>query len=353
MLVPLRLLPMYELPETLSFSEPRFALAALAVVSVTGLLLAAARRWPAPLIAWLAFAAFVSPVLGLLQVGPQLVADRYSYLAGLPLALLAGGGALWLGSRGPRARVLVFALAGLVVVGSMVATWRYAAVWRDSESLWSYAYRTHPQSPVATLNLANARARASDRERLPERRHALAEQARELLELGFERSGEPRFLVNLAAVHGRLARLEPERREQHLQEAARLSGRGVVLALERGRLIPKFRLQHGVDLARVGRLDLARHELELFVAAEPASFEGRLFLGSVLRRLALWAEAVPELERAVELAPGRHSAWLELARALEGAGARERAALAYRRALALGPDDAHARRELDALGAGP
>jgi len=92
------------------------------------------------------------PVLGFLDNGPQITADRYSYLACLGWALLAGAAVLlWrIDQRSWRiptaAAVVILALAGL--------TWRQALIWRDSESLWSYALATEP-SFLANVNMGN------------------------------------------------------------------------------------------------------------------------------------------------------------------------------------------------------
>ena len=59
-------------------------------MSVT--LVLARRRWPAGLAAWAAYGAMLAPVSGLAHAGPQLVADRFSYLPSLALTLLLGAG---------------------------------------------------------------------------------------------------------------------------------------------------------------------------------------------------------------------------------------------------------------------
>ena len=56
------------------------------------MLIALRRRWPWAVAAAACYAIIVSPVLGLVQVGPQVAADRYTYLATLPFAVLAAGG---------------------------------------------------------------------------------------------------------------------------------------------------------------------------------------------------------------------------------------------------------------------
>src|SRR5204863_148165 len=62
----------------------------LAVAAITTAALLARRRRPWATVAWASYAVIVSPVLGLVQTGPQIAADRYTYLACLPWAALAG-----------------------------------------------------------------------------------------------------------------------------------------------------------------------------------------------------------------------------------------------------------------------
>jgi hypothetical protein len=108
--------------------DPRF-LTALAVVAVAVPLLLVLRA-RAVLAACAAFLLIVLPVLGLAQSGPQLVADRYSYLACMPFALLLAGGLrvreLALAAR----RATPWACAALCVVRGCSA-WR-AGPWSRS-----------------------------------------------------------------------------------------------------------------------------------------------------------------------------------------------------------------------------
>jgi tetratricopeptide (TPR) repeat protein len=100
----------------------------------------------------LAYAVTLSPVLGFLDNGPQITADRYSYLACLGWALLAGAVAL-LWKMGQRAWFIPVA-AGIVVLTLGGLTWRQVRVWRDSETLWAYALATEP-SFLAYVNMGN------------------------------------------------------------------------------------------------------------------------------------------------------------------------------------------------------
>ncbi|HEX9418402.1 MAG TPA: hypothetical protein VGA81_05065, partial [Methylomirabilota bacterium] len=80
MLVPLHLSPLYELPPVLGPWTPSFAVSALAVIGITGLAVGLRRRWPALAAAWAGYVVMLVPVSGIVHNGPQITADRYSYL---------------------------------------------------------------------------------------------------------------------------------------------------------------------------------------------------------------------------------------------------------------------------------
>ncbi len=168
---PFGLSPLYELPQRTELLTARFLAPALLAVALTVALVALWRRWPGLLVAWLYGALMVLPVSGLVvHAGPQLVADRYSYLAGLGWAVLAGG-ALWrwgmLSTARPdlvRAAVVTALVVALTaVLGAL--TWQQVQIWRNTETLWTHATRTE-RSSVAHLNLGVELAR--------QRRHAEA-----------------------------------------------------------------------------------------------------------------------------------------------------------------------------------
>src|SRR5947208_12704479 len=79
---PVNLSPLYELPPTVNPWAPPFIVSYGVVVAITALVLALRRRVPGLPAAWLAYVVGLLPVLGIFQSGPQLAADRYTYLAG-------------------------------------------------------------------------------------------------------------------------------------------------------------------------------------------------------------------------------------------------------------------------------
>src|SRR4029077_16954993 len=139
--IPILVAPMYQLRVGMDpYDGPMLASAAL-VIGLTGAPVWLRRRWPGGLAVWIAYVVLVAPVSGIIQSGPQLVAARYSYLPGLGLALLVGGGvcrlARWAVER-PRSRR--WALAGLAViaggyVGLAVLSWQLVWVLSDPETL--------------------------------------------------------------------------------------------------------------------------------------------------------------------------------------------------------------------------
>ena len=105
----------------------------LVIVTVVALVLW--RRMPYLLVGWLWYLVMLLPVIGLLQVGGQSMADRYTYLPQIGLAiavvwtLAAAAGRL--GSRAFPALASVGILAALAA-----AAWLQTTYWRNSESLW-------------------------------------------------------------------------------------------------------------------------------------------------------------------------------------------------------------------------
>jgi len=157
--LPLDLSPLYPMPARPSLLEPRFLLSTLAVLAITAALWAARGRWPAGLAAWAAYAILLAPISGIVHAGPQIVADRYSYLAGLPWALLVGAGVSAVvdaGARGAlRSAYARLALAGAAawLAGLASLTMVQVQAWRDPESLWSVALDADPACDFCHMNL--------------------------------------------------------------------------------------------------------------------------------------------------------------------------------------------------------
>ena len=144
--LPLDLSPLYQLPITVTWLHFALVIAgSVAAVTVR-------RRCPAFTAAWCSYVLILLPVLRIVQGGPQIVADRYSYLSCLGWALLAGGAAArkWAGAG------VVRAVAAAWILTLAALTWQQTEIWRNSVTLWSHAVSVNAESRAAHANLARA-----------------------------------------------------------------------------------------------------------------------------------------------------------------------------------------------------
>lgn len=155
-LIPLTFSPLYPLDLQLA-ENPATIIAVFAaiILSLWAVYAAYQRRW-VWIVVWLFYVISLLPVLGLLQVGSQAAADRYTYLPTLPfyllLATVAGIGAFHdkrTYQRLSRLGVLLFSII-LVVV-----TLQQSAVWRNDWVFWNYVVSFAPNSDLAQLNLGD------------------------------------------------------------------------------------------------------------------------------------------------------------------------------------------------------
>ena len=159
---PVQLIPLYELPTRIDPLSIRFVVPMVAFVLITAALIALRRRWPAGLAAWTLSVMMLLPISGAVHSGHQLAHDRYSYLSGLGLALLLGGGLMRLLSADLRRRlgpviVRSIALGAAVLVLMLgVATWDQSKIWQDSETLWRWAVEIDPECAVCWNNFGTS-----------------------------------------------------------------------------------------------------------------------------------------------------------------------------------------------------
>ncbi len=130
--------------------------AAVGLAVVTALALRWRGERPYLAVGWLWYVGMLVPVLGLVQVGMQAHADRYTYLPGIGL-LVAGVWGVSDGLAG-HARARRVAVAGVVVALAAlgVATARQVALWRDTRTLFTHARRVTGENVVVEQVLGNA-----------------------------------------------------------------------------------------------------------------------------------------------------------------------------------------------------
>lgn len=132
--------------------------AALAIVALTTALVVAVKRTSsavarAALVGWTWFVVTLMPVLGIVQVGAQAVADRYTYVPtiGVLLAVAFAARTLSASERAKRACAIV---AIVIVAVCAWRTWVEIAAWRDPLALAAHAVAADPEDHDAHVDLA-------------------------------------------------------------------------------------------------------------------------------------------------------------------------------------------------------
>jgi Flp pilus assembly protein TadD len=266
------------------------ALTGAALAAGTALALALRRR-PCVAVGWLWYLVTLLPVLGIVQVGLQATADRYSYVPLTGLFLLAVWGAGDLARRSPALRAAAGTAAVACLVALAAAARAQAGHWADSRSLSAHAARVAP-SWMALLDLGiDAQLAGSSDDAL-----AYLRRARDL------NPANVQVLYNLAWVHEQRREWEPA--VAGYRQAALLEPRD---------------------------------------ATAPTS------LGALLVSLGRSAEAVPWLERALRLAPDADRAHGALGGAYHRLGDRVRAERHLAEAVRLNPGDGESLYELGVI----
>jgi len=269
-------------------------------------------RQPAVLAGLAFYLCALAPVVGVVQVGTQAHADRYTYLPSL--GLIAGAGAAL--ALLPRRR-LVGALALVGVAALALAARAQVGVWRDTRALFAHALAVDEHNYLAHVKLGELDLEQGD---------LAAARAR------FERALaiQPRFAHAL----GKLALCDLAEGELVAARERLLAAR----ALEPDD--PELRLNLGVVELERGELEAARAHFEAVRALDPANADARFDLGLVAQRAGEPVAAEEHYRAALALAPEHVEAWSNLGQLLLAAGRLAEAEEALRRARELAPEDA-------------
>jgi tetratricopeptide (TPR) repeat protein len=322
---PARLSPHYPTPLGLSLDQRPVLASVLSVVIITAVAVVERRRMPMLTAAWGAYLAFILPVSGLMPTDSQIiVAQRYAYVAMLPLLLLAGGAGVWVTRRSTTvARVaLVGLLAGELCVFA-VRSRRLTPVWRNDETEERAVLAEFPDTEVTNRELALlllSQGRASEALKYAQRDVEIAP------ELSYSH-------MTLGSVLGRLGRLQ-DAIGQH-EQALRLN--------------PDFANAHysfGVAMFELGKVPEAAEHYELALRIKPDFADAHYSLGVAMFELGKVPEAVEHFEQAVQIKPDFADAHYNLGNALLEVGRLQEAIGQYEQAVRIKPDFAEAHNNL-------
>jgi tetratricopeptide (TPR) repeat protein len=154
--VPFHLSPLYPYRSLAVQFRLLYPLALVALVVLAAFFWRRRNRHPEGVAALVSYAALISPVV-VWQAGPHFAADRYSYLACLPFAVLLGG----VISRYGRTALLC---VGGGLLGLSVLSWQQARIWHDSIALWDHAIAIDGDSNIPFTSRGAARMGSGDLE---------------------------------------------------------------------------------------------------------------------------------------------------------------------------------------------
>lgn len=204
------------------------------------------RRAPWFLFGWLWFLGVMVPMIGIIQVGDQQQADRYSYLPSIGIFLILGCAGSTLAQVSREWKTIVRIVSVLAITGWSVAATYQASYWRDSVSLFSHTLEVTERNHLAHNNLGFA-----------------------FLKQGKLPAAVRQFSLAIQAV-------------------------------------PNYALAHynlGVAFDEQGHADAARRELETSLRLNARNAQAHQRLASVLMRSGEYSAAITHFRNAVQLAP--------------------------------------------------
>ena len=321
---PTKLAVFYPLPTGVPVAKAAAAGALLVAITVAALLRRRSSPWLA--VGWLWFLGMLVPVIGILQVGRQGMADRYTYLPSIGLFLALVWEVAALAARVPRraaARAATSAATVALLAALALACRAQVSTWKDSKSLFGHAIAVTQGNYLAHLNYGVALAHDGRED------EAVAEYIKAL-------TIQPNMVEAQAAYgtalhqQGRYAQALP-----HLRRALRLR--------------PDDAQLHrtlAIDLEDLGRRDDAIDELEAALEISPRFADAHYGLGSLLEKEGETDDALEHYRKALEINPDLTELYRPTGTLLAARGDLAGAAHYFAEAVRRQPDSAIARYNL-------
>ena len=294
---PTRLAAFYPHPnDTLAVWEVLLATGFLIAITVTAIVFRS--KWPYLFTGWLWYLLMLVPVIGLIQVGEQGHADRYTYLPHVGLFLLMVWGVADV-IQAHRSMWRVAAVTAPVVILALAATaFIQTSYWRNSETLWTHALVVTSDNDFAHNNL------------------------------GY-----------LCADSGQL-----DKAISHFEAAAMIRHAKTNKHYNVGSSFVEMNLAD--SLARKGRSDEAMVHYQQAIRLEPNYANAYYNRGNVLLAKGQIDDAIADWEKTLQLQPNDADAHTSLGNALLRKGSLNEAIVHYETALALAPEDPHSRNNI-------
>jgi tetratricopeptide (TPR) repeat protein len=298
MVLPVNLIPFYPYPKEPSLASLEYLSAMLLVMGITIACIVMAKRQKLSISVWGCYVIMLIPVLGIVQVGQQSMADRYTYLPSLGPFLLMGVIVSWVWDRtmergSSTAKLLAVAVSACLIISLAYLTIKQTGIWKSSIVFWSYVIEKETgKVPVAYYNRG----------------------------IAFDKMG--------------------------MSDQA-IADYDEAIALKRD-YYDAYN-NRGLTYEKKGLFDKAITDLETAMAMKPSSPEAFNNLGKIYRKTGQFDSAIKNYNRAIALKPSYDEAYFNRAIVYEKTGQFDRAVENYNRAIALNPSYYEAYNNLGVL----
>jgi tetratricopeptide (TPR) repeat protein len=328
MIWPLDLLPFYPYPKDISFWSLKYMAAIGSLIGITAacLVLAKKQKW------WLAVLGYyvvsLAPVIGIVQVGGQAMADRYAYLPGIGPFLIMGATVAWLWKKagtfaelhGRSVKAALAVVALFIFFSLCFLTFRQIGIWKSDLDLWTYVIKKEP----GTNQLAY-----SSRGMLFFEKGLFEEAIADFTQIiNLDASSYPAYLYRGMALYntGRL-----DRAIDNFDKAISLNPNSV-----------KAYMNRGMAFNDKGLLDRAIEDFGRVVSLDPSNYTAYNNLGALYGKQGKSDKAVAAFSMAIASAPDRGESYYNRGLAYVSLKQNVRALEDFSRALDLNQNDAAA-----------
>ncbi len=323
--------------------------AGLLIVAIFILAVYRADRHPWFLAGWLWYLGTLVPVIGLIQVGSQAMADRYTYIPLIGLFIIIAWGGYEIFAHRRIKRTAMAAVAGVVVVALMAATWSQVGYWKNSVTLFEHALDVTTDNYLAHNNLGVALSKPGGTEQaIKHYAEALRllpnyKEAHFNMGVALYSQGKIKAAVNQ---YTRTLQIDPGYKLAHNNLAVALvaqgkTGEGIRHYFKALAIDPAFKAAHK-NLAAVllaeGRVEEGIHHYSEALRIDPDDPGVHNNLGNALFRQGRTIQAIKHYSEAVRISSGSAEAYNNLGAAMVRTGKVKEAIPFFRKAIQIKPD---------------
>ena len=277
-----------------NYPDWQVAGALLILLGISGLAIYSVKKAPFFLMGWLWYLGTLVPVSGLVQVGRQAMADRYTYLPAIGIGIMLAWGIPYLLSSEKMRRIILAPAAAIVLAVLSILTWQQCGYWKNSVELFNHALQVTNNNYLAHTNLGVALAAEGKNE-------AAVDNYNAAIRINPNHDNAHYNLANLLAKQGKI-----DEAINHYREAVRIN--------------PNYYLAYnnlGINLAKQRNFAEAIYCYRKALQLEPNDPGFYLNLGASLADSGKLQEAIEQFRTAVYLNPDYDDARRALRMALE------------------------------------